>query len=247
MLPPVRNTSRPARCRRLTRKFQPKARVQTVRSGVVRKQIYLAAALQMIFSWVLPAQSTVLFQTTTPPSTGMMMSGLISPTHLVGNYFVLNAPAHVDSIGLAASVSTPGDTIFGAILSVPDLSTLPTRLQQSVTSWLSRGSIQLRSTRSSKPQSKPPSQWFQVEWIFRQAPTLWFSARGSLPPPRTRRTWTPLTAPPPRPRVPPKWSTGRFVAMLQPPAGPLRPGLLLRSISWSPEDRLSRLPTASPA
>lgn len=92
----------------------------------MRKQAYLATALQVIFSWVLPAQSTVLFQTTTPPSAGIMTSGLISPTHFVGNYFVLNAPAHIDSIGLAASVTTPGNTIFGAILNVPDLSTLPT-------------------------------------------------------------------------------------------------------------------------
>ena len=90
----------------------------------MRKQLYIAAALQLTFCWVLPAQTSILFQTTTPPSAGQPSGGSISTTAFIGNYFTLNAPAHIDSISTAASVTDNG-SIFGAILSVPNLSTLP--------------------------------------------------------------------------------------------------------------------------
>ena len=91
----------------------------------MRKQLYLSAALQLTFCWVLPAQSTILFQNTTPPSSGQPSAGSVSPTAFIGNYFVLNSPAHVDAISTAASVSDNG-TMFGAIVSVASLSALPT-------------------------------------------------------------------------------------------------------------------------
>ena len=91
----------------------------------MRNQLYIAAALQLTFCWVLPAQSTILFQTTTPPSAGQPSGGTISTTQYIGNYFVLTTPSHVDSISTAASVTDNG-TIFGAILAVPNLATLPT-------------------------------------------------------------------------------------------------------------------------
>ncbi|HEY3740579.1 MAG TPA: IPT/TIG domain-containing protein, partial [Bryobacteraceae bacterium] len=90
----------------------------------MRKQLYLAAALSVVFSWVLPAQSTILFETTTPPDSGQPSGGVISSTQYVGNYFVLTTPAQVTGISTAASVSD-GGSIFGAILSVPNLSSLP--------------------------------------------------------------------------------------------------------------------------
>lgn len=91
----------------------------------MRNQLYIAAALQLTFCWVLPAQSIILFETTTPPTAGQPSGGTITSTQYVGNFFQLNSPAHVDSISTAASVSD-GGTIFGAILSVPALGTLPT-------------------------------------------------------------------------------------------------------------------------
>ena len=90
----------------------------------MRKQLYIAAALQLTFCWVLPAQSTILFQTTTPPTAGQPSGGTISSTQYIGNYFVLTTPSHVDSISTAASVTDNG-TIFGAILAVSNLTTLP--------------------------------------------------------------------------------------------------------------------------
>ena len=91
---------------------------------VLRKQLFFAAALQLTIGWLLPAQSTNLFQTTTPPTSGQPSGGSITANAFVGNYFVLNTASHVDSISTAVSVSDNG-TIFGAILGVPSLSNLP--------------------------------------------------------------------------------------------------------------------------
>lgn len=90
----------------------------------MKKQLYIASALLLTSAWVLPAQSTILFQTTTPPSAGAPTGGSISTTQYLGNYFVLTSAAHVDSISTAASASD-GGTIFAAILAVPNLASLP--------------------------------------------------------------------------------------------------------------------------
>ena len=88
------------------------------------RKFYLSLALLLIFCWVLPAQSTTLFQTTTPPSAGVPAGSNITSTAFIGNYFQLNSAAHVDSVSTAAAVNDNG-TIFGAILNVADFNSLP--------------------------------------------------------------------------------------------------------------------------
>jgi hypothetical protein len=90
------------------------------------RTIYFSAALQLLSSGILAAQSSVVFQTTTPPSAGTATGGSIDQFHSVGTFFVLTAPVHIDSIGLAASsINAVSDTIVADIFKVPDLSTLP--------------------------------------------------------------------------------------------------------------------------
>ena len=91
----------------------------------MRNNLFCAFALQLSMCWVLPAQSTILFQTTTPPTAGQPSGATISSTQYVGNYFTLTVPSHVSGISTAASAPT-GSTIFGAILAVPNLQSLPT-------------------------------------------------------------------------------------------------------------------------
>jgi len=68
--------------------------------------------------------SSNVFQSTLPPSPGLSGSIALSNRQFLGNYFVVNSPTHVDSIGTYAQAAD-GGTIFGAIVAVPSLAVLP--------------------------------------------------------------------------------------------------------------------------
>lgn len=95
-----------------------------LRSRVLKKQLSVILFLSVCAAMTLSAQSTLLFQTTQPPAAGGNLAGPLTNNSYLGNYFVLSAPAHIDSISTYGA-SIDGGTIFGAIMSVPNLTSLP--------------------------------------------------------------------------------------------------------------------------
>ena len=83
-------------------------------------------AISNSLSFTIGSSSTsnTLFQTTLPPTPGQPASASLSGGQFLGNYFVLTAPAHIDSISTYAQADF-GGTIFGAIIAVNSLTTAP--------------------------------------------------------------------------------------------------------------------------
>ena len=71
-------------------------------------------------AFVSSVQAGVIFETTTTPTPGQPDNAVLSSWQFMGNIFVLNSPTHIDGIGTYADV-TDGGTIFGAIISLPNL------------------------------------------------------------------------------------------------------------------------------